>query len=35
VNAKKGDAWGYPILHNGRLYVRYYDTLWCYDVAKP
>ncbi len=26
------DAWAHPVLHNGRLYLRYHDTLWCYDV---
>jgi outer membrane protein assembly factor BamB len=31
----RNDAWGHPILHNGRLYVRYHDRLWCYDAAKP
>ena len=26
------DAWAHPVLLHGRLYVRYHDTLWCYDV---
>ncbi len=26
------DAWAHPVLYNGRLYLRYHDTLWCYDV---
>jgi outer membrane protein assembly factor BamB len=26
------DAWVHPVLHNARLYLRYHDTLWCYDV---
>lgn len=26
------DAWAHPVLHNGRLYLRHHDTLWCYDV---
>jgi len=26
------DAWAHPVLHNGRLYLCYHDTLWCYDV---
>jgi outer membrane protein assembly factor BamB len=26
------DAWAHPVLHDGRLYLRYHDTLWCYDV---
>lgn len=26
------DAWAHPVLLDGRLYLRYHDTLWCYDV---
>ena len=29
------DAWAHPVLCDGRLYLRYHDTLWCYDVKKP
>ncbi|HEY3284595.1 MAG TPA: PQQ-binding-like beta-propeller repeat protein [Armatimonadota bacterium] len=25
-------AWTYPVIANGRLYVRHLGTLWCYDV---
>jgi outer membrane protein assembly factor BamB len=25
-------AWPYPVLANGRLYIRDLDALWCYDV---
>jgi len=25
-------AWAYPVVANGRLYLRDHDTLWCYDV---
>jgi outer membrane protein assembly factor BamB len=32
VPNKVHDAWAYPVLLHGRLYLRYYDTLWCYDV---
>jgi outer membrane protein assembly factor BamB len=28
-------AWAYPVLANGRLYLRDGDTLWCYDVQDP
>jgi outer membrane protein assembly factor BamB len=30
-------AWAYPIVANGRLYIRDLDCLWCYDVrnARP
>ena len=26
------DAWAHPVLCNARLYLRYHDALWCYDV---
>jgi outer membrane protein assembly factor BamB len=29
-----GDAWAHPVLYDGRLYLRYHDTLWCYDVKQ-
>jgi outer membrane protein assembly factor BamB len=25
-------AWAYPVVANGRLYIRDHGTLWCYDV---
>jgi outer membrane protein assembly factor BamB len=28
------DAWTHPVLHEGRLYLRYHDTLFCYDVKE-
>jgi outer membrane protein assembly factor BamB len=28
------DAWAHPVLNEGRLYLRYHDTLWCYDVKQ-
>ncbi len=28
------DAWAHPVVYRGRLYVRYHDTLSCYDVQK-
>jgi outer membrane protein assembly factor BamB len=28
-------AWAYPIVANGRLYVRDLGSLWCYDVKDP
>lgn len=27
-------AWTYPIVANGRLYIRDLGTLWCYDIAR-
>ncbi len=29
------DAWAHPVLLDGRLYLRYHETLWCYDVKRP
>lgn len=26
------DAWAHPVLDDGRLYLRYHQQLWCYDV---
>jgi outer membrane protein assembly factor BamB len=34
VTNRVNDAWAHPVLHDGRLYLRYHDTLWCYDVKK-
>ena len=31
---KVHDAWAHPVLQNGILYLRYHDTLWCFDVKK-
>ena len=28
------DAWAHPVVNDGRLYLRYHDTLWCYDVKQ-
>ena len=35
VAKKVNDAWTHPVLHDGRLYLRYHDTLFCYDVKNP
>lgn len=32
IPEKTTDAWAHPVLLHGRLYLRYHDTLWCYDV---
>jgi outer membrane protein assembly factor BamB len=29
---KTAKAWSYPVVANGRLYIRELGTLWCYDV---
>jgi hypothetical protein len=34
VAEKVRDAWTHPVLHDGRLYLRYHDTLFCYDVKQ-
>ncbi len=26
------DAWAHPVVFRGRLYLRYHETLWCFDV---
>ncbi|HEX3998561.1 MAG TPA: PQQ-binding-like beta-propeller repeat protein [Pirellulales bacterium] len=28
-----GKAWAYPVVANGRLYIRDLDMLWCFDIA--
>jgi outer membrane protein assembly factor BamB len=30
------DAWAHPVIHHGRMYLRYHDTLYCHDIrARP
>jgi outer membrane protein assembly factor BamB len=31
---EKGRPWAYPVIANGRLYIRESGTLWCYDIKK-
>lgn len=26
------DAWAHPVIHDGRLYLRYHDTIFCFDI---
>jgi len=33
VRPRTKDSWAHPVIHNARLYLRYHDTLWCYDIA--
>jgi outer membrane protein assembly factor BamB len=28
------DAWAHPVILDGRLYLRYHETLFCYDIRK-
>ena len=32
LKSKRKDAWAHPVLFGGKLYLRYHDTLYCYDV---
>ena len=32
VADRVSDAWAHPVLQDGQLYLRYHDTLFCYDV---
>jgi outer membrane protein assembly factor BamB len=32
VQKRVHDAWAHPVMFRGRLYLRYHDTLWCFDV---
>ena len=34
VTGRVRDAWAHPVLLDARLYLRYHDTLFCYDVKK-
>lgn len=31
----KAQAWAYPVVANGRLYIRDLSSLWCYDIQDP
>jgi len=35
VEGRVNDAWTHPVILDGRLYLRYHDTLSCYDIRKP
>jgi hypothetical protein len=30
----RAKAWAYPVVANGRLYLRDQGSLWCYDVEE-
>ena len=34
ADARSRDAWAHPVILDGRLYLRYHDTLTCYDVRR-
>jgi outer membrane protein assembly factor BamB len=31
----RSKAWTYPVISNGRLYLRDMNSLWCYDIQSP
>lgn len=33
VQAKDRDAWAHPVILGGRMYLRYHDTVWCYEAS--
>lgn len=34
VRKRVRDAWAHPVLLDGRLYLRYHDSLYCFDIAR-
>jgi outer membrane protein assembly factor BamB len=32
ADAGPNDAWAHPVVHQGRLYLRYHERLACFDV---
>jgi outer membrane protein assembly factor BamB len=32
IDERKQDVWAQPVLCDGRLYLRYHETLFCYDI---
>jgi len=32
IRERKVDVWAQPVLCDGRLYLRYHDTLYCFDI---
>ncbi len=32
ITERKADVWAQPVICDGRLYLRYHDTLYCYDL---
>lgn len=35
TDGRRADVWTHPVIWSGRLYLRYHDTLRCYDIARP
>ncbi len=34
INERKSDVWTHPVIYNKRLYLRYHNRLFCYDIAE-
>ena len=32
IKERKQDVWTHPVICDGRLYLRYHETLFCYDI---
>jgi len=32
VPERQSDVWTHPVIWEGRLYLRYHETLFCYDI---
>jgi outer membrane protein assembly factor BamB len=35
VPGRQDDVWTHPVIHQGRLYLRYHETLFCFDILAP
>lgn len=35
IRPKSGKVWAHPVIANGKLYLRDYDILYCYDLRTP
>jgi outer membrane protein assembly factor BamB len=33
VDGRRNDVWAHPVILDGRLYLRYHETLYCYEIA--
>lgn len=35
TDGRKSDAWAHPVILDSRLYLRYHENLYCYDIRRP
>ena len=35
TDGKQADVWAHPVILDRRLYLRYHDNLYCYDIRRP